>query len=385
MKNKPSWMLPADVLEMLPDQAERVEFVRRRVINLMLTWGYRYVMPPLIEFLDSLLSGTGRDLDLQTFKLTDQQSGRMLGVRADITPQVARIDAHRLPSEYVSRYCYAGSVLRTYSDGVTPGRNPILVGAELFGEPSIGSDVEVIMLMLAMADELGFCDTVLDVGHVGIFNALCEFYGICDEKQQELHQLCTQKAEADILQWCQRENQSTELEKDLLFILHHGGDIEVIDEAKAYFCQHGEKILQVLQDLTDGISLIKKLTSQQNINIDLAEVRGYTFHNGMVFALYVPGYYDAVARGGRYDGAGRAFGRNRPATGFSADLLTLAKLALIPQAGSKTVIEMDMPCCNEEMLRLNELRKQGYIVYLRHGVDNIVHQESMHPSLQMDE
>lgn len=366
---KPSWMLPEDVVEMLPDQAERVEHIRRQVINLMHTWGYRYVTPPLIEFLDSLLSGTGHDLELQTFKLTDRYSGRIMGVRADITPQVARIDAHRLPSDEISRYCYAGSVLRSSSDGMERRRNPILVGAELFGTYASSGDMEVILIMLSVAAALGIEDTVLDIGNAGIFRALCAHHHIDGEYQETLHTMIQRKARADMDYWFEHAALPDDARQDLTFLIDCNGDLSCIDEARNYFKQRGyaseSPVQQSITRLAECAQLLCIVCPKQELNVDLAEVRGYAFHNGLVFALYVVGYYEAIARGGRYDGVGAAFGKKRPATGFSADLLTLAEVASLPERHEE-IFERDLPRNDEEAEALRVLRQEGKIVRLRH-------------------
>ncbi|TCO76975.1 ATP phosphoribosyltransferase regulatory subunit [Plasticicumulans lactativorans] len=351
------WLLPEGIEEILPRDARRLECLRRTLVDLYDLWGYELVMPPFIEFLDALLTGTGHDLQLQTFTLTDQLSGRMLGVRADMTPQVARIDAHQLARELPNRLCYLGTVLRTRSDGFGGSRSPLQVGAELYGHVGIESDLEVISLMLETLARAGVADVHLDLGHVGLFRALAAQAGLDRETERELFERTQKKALPDIHAMLAGALPAPAAMM-LLRLPELNGGIEVIGEARSVLAAGGEPVMAALEHLARTAEVLERRFPELPIHVDLAELRGYHYHTGLVFAAYVPGQGQAVARGGRYDGIGRVFGRARPATGFSADLKTLLELgecsALAPAA-------VFAPASDEPALeaRVRELRAQG--------------------------
>lgn len=315
-----NWLLPEYIEDILPAEAGRIERLRRDILELFRVHGYELVMPPLLEYVDSLLTGTGHDLDLQTFKLVDQLSGRMLGVRADITPQVARIDAHLLNRSGVTRLCYAGSVLRTRPDGMNRTREPLQIGAELFGHRGIESDVEIQRLLMA-ALALSRVDNVhLDVGHVGIFRSLVRRAKVNASLERELFHAMQAK---DVPGLTKLTRRLAPRERSALVALPelYGGP-EVLRLARKRLPAHPE-IRAALAGLTALNSRLRGITA---LRFDLAELRGYHYHSGVVFAAYADGWSNALALGGRYDEVGKAFGRARPATGFSINLRELATI-----------------------------------------------------------
>lgn len=316
------WLLPEGIEELLPEQAERVEAIRRDLLDLFHTWGYELVLPPLIEYIESLLVGTGNDLDLHTFKLTDQLTGRLMGVRADITPQVARIDAHRLKRNVPVRLCYIGPVLLTRARDLAGSRNPIQVGAELYGHGGIESDVEILQLMLASLKKAGLHTVYLDLGHVGIFRQLAKQAGINAEQEAQLFDAVQRKARPEIeaLAGAVAPGKVRDM---LVNLVELNGDMTVLDRARAALGNANGDVHAALDNMQRIAELLCRRVSDVTLHCDLAELRGYFYHTGLVFAAYVKGCGQAVAQGGRYDDIGKAFGRARPATGFTLDLLNL--------------------------------------------------------------
>jgi len=320
------WLLPEGIEEVLPPAARRLERLRRDLLDLYDSWGYELVIPPFIEFLESLLTGTGNDLDLQTFKLTDQLSGRMMGVRADMTPQVARIDAHRLRHDGPTRFCYLGSVLRTRSDSLAGSRSPLQVGAELYGHVGYESDLEVLLLMLETLHRAGIVDVYLDLGHVAVFRSLVRQAGLDREREGMLFEALQRKALPEIREWLTAYALSQIMRDRFLALVELNGGGEVLEAAKQLLGADDE-VQQALNTLEQLTAAIQRRIPKLPIHIDLAELRGYRYHTGVVFAAYTPGQGQAVAQGGRYDEIGQVFGRSRPATGFSADLRILLSLS----------------------------------------------------------
>ncbi len=326
-----TWLLPDGINESLPDEAEKLEALRRHLIDLYATWGYRLVMPPMVEYLESLRAGMGTQLDLQTFKITDQLNGRMMGVRADITPQVARIDAHRLSkgdkNAGVNRLCYMGTVLRTRSDEQGGSRSPIQVGAELFGHAGIESDFEIITLMLETLHSLDVNDLVLDLGHVGIASGLADHAELSDQQKNDYFDMLARKSIPEIDKWVSEQNFSPSISDMLLALPLLSGSVDVITTAKAKLKDAGKSVLDALDHLQNISKLLGATFPDLTLHIDLAEMRGYAYHTGIMYTVYLPGRGACIAQGGRYDGIGEAFGNNRPAIGFSTDLRTLANLS----------------------------------------------------------
>lgn len=362
------WLLPEFIQDMLPEEAWRIEAMRREVLELMRRSGYQLVSPPLIEYADSLLINDSADMDLRTFKLVDQLSGRTLALRADITPQVARIDAHLLNRQGVARLCYAGNVVHTQPSGLMRTREPLQVGAELYGHGGIESDLEVQALMLQCFALLGIEQVHLDLGHVGVFHALLAGLDISDDLERALFVALQQKDVPTITTLVQ--SLPGETQAALLALPHLYGSVDVIDRAREQLPKL-PALVAALDDLQRAAtSLNGKVAS---IGIDLAELRGYHYHSGMVFAAYHAASHDAIAVGGRYDDLGKDFGRARPATGFSMDLRQLH--ALLPQQALPKAI--CAPYRQDPMLdaAIDELRGQGETVVVDLLGDAALHGE----------
>jgi len=326
MDGKNRWLLPEGFEDLLPEQAAQLEQLRRELLDFYRGWGYRLIQPPFIEYLDSLLTGTGHDLDLQTFKLIDQLSGRLLGLRADMTPQAARIDAHRLQWEAPSRLCYLGTVLRTLPDGFADSRSPMQVGAELFGHAGAESDVEILELMVATLALCGVEDVYIDLGHVGIYRGLADDAGLNQEQEGLLFEALQRKAIPEINEFLLRLELSTAQREQLAGLATLNGGREVLDRAQTLLQGSGDAVQSALENLVRIAGLAQRRLPQLPLHFDLAELRGYQFHTGAVFAAFVADRGQEIARGGRYDEIGKVFGRARPATGFSTDLRTLMQL-----------------------------------------------------------
>lgn len=327
MQQKNSWILPEGIEEILPEDAKHLEGLRSKLLEMFACWGYDLVIPPFIDFLDSLLTGSGHDLDLQTFKLTDQVSGEMLGVRADMTPQVARIDAHNLKYEWPTRLCYVGTILNARSDPLHKTRSPMQIGAELYGHAGKESDVEVIRLMLEMLALTGLQNIHLDLGHVGIYRALSRQAGLTELQESELFGVLQRKARPELQGLMDSYAINADLKAMLLKLPELNGGKDVLDKARTVFLKANNEVKEALADLE---SIAEKLVVSfpfMPISFDLAELRGYHYHTGIVFAAFVPSIGREIARGGRYDNIGAVFGRARPATGFSADLKLLSSLS----------------------------------------------------------
>ncbi|AOU97376.1 ATP phosphoribosyltransferase regulatory subunit [Acidihalobacter yilgarnensis] len=320
MNDPAYWLLPEGIEETLPPAAAQLERVRRELLDMYRVWGYELVIPPLIEYLESLLTGAGRELDLETFKLTDQLNGRLMGVRADITPQVARIDAHRLHREVPVRLCYMARVLRTRPQGLGGTRSPLQVGAELYGHAGIDSDVEIIRLMLATLKACGIGRVHVDLGHIDIFRCLVEAARLEPEIETELFELLQRKAVAEMSEQLAASGLGEIHRRRFLDLANLNGGAEVLLQARERFAGVDARIDAALDYLDDVAAAIRHEAPDVELCFDLGELRGYHYHSGLVYAAYVPGRGQELARGGRYDGIGKAFGRARPATGFSADL-----------------------------------------------------------------
>jgi ATP phosphoribosyltransferase regulatory subunit len=313
------WLLPEHIDDILPAEAMRIEGLRRGILDLFFGSGYELVVPPLIEFTDSLLTGTGHDLDLRTFKLVDQLSGKMMGVRADITPQVARIDAHLLNRKGVTRLCYCGSVLHARPASPAATREPIQIGAELFGEGGVAGDLEIQGLLCRALAAAGVKGARMDVGHVAVFRSLVQAGGVGREREADLFE-ALQKKDAPALKALAKPLDAKTRAALLLLPELYGGK-EVLETAA--------RRLPALPNLKAALKTLLALAESCPIPVsfDLAELRGYHYHSGVVFDAYCDGVAGPVARGGRYDEVGKAFGRPRAATGFSIELRSLAAVA----------------------------------------------------------
>ena len=350
----PHWTLPEYIEDALPAEAMRIERLRRRLIDLFVSHGYEPVIPPLIEYLDSLLTGTGSDLDLRMFKLVDQLNGRMLGIRADITPQAARIDAHLLNRSGVARLCYAGNVLHTLPAPGSHARESMQVGAELFGHAGLESDMEVQRLMLAALHAAGIEKPQVDLGHVGVFRGLISAGGISGAREEALFQ-ALQRKDLPELRSLSR-SLAPRYREALLLLPQLYGDQRVLRDAEMH--------LPRLPEIRSALRSLRRLARAardfaHEIRFDLGELRGYRYHSGVVFAAYAPGWTGAVARGGRYDQVGVAFGRARPATGFSMDLRDLA--SSLPDVANRRILAPGR--VDRKLARfVDRLRERGDIV-----------------------
>ncbi|HEX9396238.1 MAG TPA: ATP phosphoribosyltransferase regulatory subunit [Burkholderiales bacterium] len=310
------WVLPEYIEDILPAEAARIESLRRRILDLFFKNKYQFVIPPLLEFTDSLLTGTGHDLEVRTFKVVDQLSGRMMGLRADITPQVTRIDAHLLNRRGVTRLCYCGSVLHTRPASPGATREPMQIGAEMYGEPGMRGDLEVQGLLCEALRVGGARGVRLDVGHVAVFRSLMQAAKVAPELEVDLFEALQRKESPEIRKLSRSLN--GKIRDALLLLPKLYGGVEILAVA--------EKELPNISGLRRALATLRALAKACPVpaSFDLAELRGYHYHSGAVFDAYCDGVAGAVARGGRYDEVGKAFGRARPATGFSIDLRTLA-------------------------------------------------------------
>ncbi len=352
------WLLPEDIADVLPAQARKVESLRRAILDLYQSYGYELVAPPILEFLDSLLTGTGSDLNLQTFKLVDQLSGRTLGLRADITPQVARIDAHLLNRDGVTRLCYAGSVAHARTPVGSSAREELQLGAEIYGCATWEADLEAITLLLKTLSVAGLKKVYLDLSHAGILTGILDGQNLDKETIETLYGLLQSKDRPRLSQWA--ACLPAHVAKALMALTELNGPCaEVLAKAKKDLPKH-VAIDQALADLERLVLAAAKLSVNLELSIDLADLRGYQYHSGVMFAAYVDQLPQPIARGGRYDHVGQAFGRPRPATGFSLDLLTLANLS--PLNVRKTAIIAPWVEDAELSRAITTLRSQGEVV-----------------------
>ena len=352
------WLLPEDIADVLPAQARKVETLRRNILDLYQSYGYELVAPPILEFLDSLLTGTGSDLNLQTFKLVDQLSGRTLGLRADITPQVARIDAHLLNREGVTRLCYAGSVAHARTPVGSTAREELQLGAEIYGCVTWQADLEAITLLLKTLSLAGLDKVYLDLSHAGILNGILAKESLASIEMEALYGLLQSKDRPRLSVWAKSLPEQTA--KALLALTELNGPCaEVLNKAKTALPQTPE-VKEALAQLAHLIESASDLSKGLELSIDLADLRGYQYHSGVMFAAYIDKLPQPIARGGRYDQVGKAFGRARPATGFSLDLLTLASLS--PNQKPKKAILA--PWDNDAQLKqaIDSLRQAGEVV-----------------------
>jgi len=347
------WLLPEYIEDILPAEAERIEALRRAILDLFATHGYRLVMPPLLEYLESLLTGTGRDLDLRTFKLVDQLSGRMMGVRADITPQVARLDAHLLNRQGVARLCYSGSVLHARPAGLEATREPLQIGAEIYGHAGVESDLEILRLQCRALGMAGVKGARIDIGHVAVFRSIVQADGVPDGLESDLFEALQKKDLPALRELARGLGKRTREALLLLPELYGGREVLALAARRLPPIPALKRALATLRALADACGV--------PASFDLAELRGYHYHSGVVFDAYCEGVTGAVARGGRYDEVGRAFGRPRPATGFSIDLRELADAAA-PLPPREPILA---PCANGDRklaARIEALRRAGEVV-----------------------
>ncbi len=349
----PNWLLPENVADVLPSEARKTEEVRRAMLDQFRSYGYELVAPPLLEYVESLMPVQDQDLDLRMFKLVDQLSGRTMGIRADMTIQVARIDAHLLNRPGVVRLCYAGALLHTRPSGFHSTREPLQVGAEIYGHAGLEADVEIQALALASLKLAGLSELTLDLSHVGVLDAVIEDDPLAKSERSALIGLLRAKDMPALHAWVKRYGHS--VREAVLTLASLRGGIEVLDTARQSLPRKA-----AIDQALSALSQMAQAATGASINIDLADLSGYQYESGVTFAIYVPGLPNAVARGGRYDEVGEAFGRARPATGFSMDLREI--VGLLPV--TPPVPAISAPWRHDEALQalIAQLRQQGEIV-----------------------
>lgn len=353
--------MPEGVTEILPKDAQQIEELRRNILDMFSCWGYELVITPLIDFLESLKIGSGKDLELQTFKLSDPLSGKMLGIRADMTPQVARIDAHQLNQTYPARLCYVGAVVHAKGNALDRSRIPLQIGAELYGYQGLAGDIEVIRLMLEMLAVAKLYNVHLDLGHVGIYRGLVAQANLNAQQETELFDVLQRKAQAELEVLLESFGLNATLKNIFIALPKLNGDKDIFTLAQKILFAANKQVQLALADLQQTAMAINKYFPALSVSYDLIELQGYRYHTGIVFTAFVPECGREIARGGRYDNIGMAFGRARPATGFSADLSVLSALAKPIQASVEKIFA---PNSDDEQLvaMICDLRAQGHIV-----------------------
>lgn len=355
------WLLPEGIEELLPPEAARLEQLRRQLLDLYRAWGYEQVFPPLIEYLESLLTGAGNDLALQTFRLTDPLTGRQMGVRADMTPQIARMDAHSLKQDGPSRLCYAGHVLHAKPATLAASRALIQIGAELYGHAGVESDTEIVLLMLETLQAAGLSQIHLDLGHVAIYRALADQAGLSADAEWRLFQIFQRKAVPELEDFLRTEIHDGVASQRFRTLIQLAGDESVLNDARVALAGAPSAVFKALDDLDHIANAVKQRAPGVVLYFDLGELRGYHYHTGPVFSAYLPGIGHSVASGGRYDKIGEVYGRARPATGFSTDLARLVKWANVNLQAPRRIFA---PYSSDPALwsRITELRANGEVV-----------------------
>ena len=355
------WTLPEGIEEVLPEQAAKFESMRRLILDLYAGWGYELVVPPTIDFIESLLTGTGHDLDLQTFKLVDQLSGRTLGLRADMTPQVARMDAHQLKRDVPTRLCYIGTVLHARPESIGDSRSPLQVGAELYGHAGVESEVEIIGLMLQTFSALEIDDIYLDLGNVDIYRGLAQQAGLSDEVESQLFEMLQRNAITEINELLYALEIDDGMKAMLSGLPSLNGGKDVFVKARMLLADADAAVIDAIDYLEKTAELMWQQYGDITVNFDLSELHGYHYKTGVVFAAFVPQLGQAIARGGRYDDIGKVFGRARAATGFSTDLKVLNQLS---SKQFDVVDKIFAPAADDKNLKVKiaQLRAEGRIV-----------------------
>lgn len=350
-----NWLLPEYIEDVLPAEAMRIETIRRTLLDLFKVHGYQYVIPPMLEYMESLITGVGHDLDLATFKVVDQLTGRLMGVRADMTPQAARIDAHLLNHQGITRLCYAGSVLRTKPDGLAQTREPLQLGAELYGHAGVDSDIEIQRLLVKALQVIGIKQVHIDFSHVNIFGSLIKSSQIDAQLEQNLYAALQSKDQSSVRALSKNLDQVTR--EALINLTTLNGDSSILAKAAA--------VLPATPAIQAALASLNQVSTALidlgvTVSFDLSELRGYHYHSGIVFAAYAQGYKGPLALGGRYDEVGQAFGRARPATGFSLDLrgVITALLPAQPEMGILAPASDDVTLA----VKIDALRAEGAVV-----------------------
>lgn len=352
------WLLPEGIDEILPPQAARIEALRRALLDEYRSWGYDLIQPPTAEYLESLLTGVGHDLDLLTFKITDQQNGRLMGVSADRTQQVARMDAHSIQKQGVARYCYCGELLHTKPTHILSSRSPMQIGAELYGYSGLDSEVEIVSLMIRSLQKAGLKDITVDLGHVGIYQSMVELTSLTDIERTELFKLLRYRSLPELKAFIETSNLTAEQAAFFIRLPDMAGNVGSIQQWREELTGAPTAVLTALDTLETITTLLQQRFSDCRIHIDLAELRDFSYHTGLVFSAFVPNFGQSVARGGRYDHTGEVFGRSRPATGFSSDLKILAQLTNTDWSDVPAILapaDKDMALTN----LIQSLRAQG--------------------------
>jgi ATP phosphoribosyltransferase regulatory subunit len=350
-----NWLLPEYIEDVLPAEAARIETLRRTLLDLFKVHGYQYVIPPMLEYMESLITGAGHDLDLATFKVVDQLTGRLMGVRADMTPQAARIDAHLLNHQGITRLCYAGSVLRTKPDGLAQTREPLQVGAELYGHAGVAGDIEIQRLLIKALQAIGIGQVHIDYSHVNVFGSIIEFSQVDLQLEQDLYAALQSKDQSAVASLARGLDNVTR--EALIQLTTLNGDKTILAKAEKVL-PATPAIRQALESLNQASLALDGM--DVTVSYDLSELRGYHYHSGMVFAAYAQGYKGPLALGGRYDEVGVSFGRARPATGFSMDLRGVVT-ALAPAKVTRAIYA---PASDDDSLaiKIDALRSEGHIV-----------------------
>lgn len=354
-----AWLLPEHIADVLPAEAARIESLRRVLLDSAARYGYELVIPPLLEHLESVMSGSGGELELQTFKLVDQLSGRTLGLRADTTPQAARIDAHLLNREGVTRLCYCGPVLHTRPLGVAGQREQLQFGAEVFGHGGLEADLEVQALALDLLHEVGLRDCVIDLADARVLSAILETAAPDVHRHADIVAALRRKDGVQVLELA--GGLPAEARRALQTLLDLFGGMEVIEAARKRL-PDDPRIGRALDDLTWLASHLGAQRPEAQVRFDLSDVGGWGYYTGPRFSIFSPGAYDAIARGGRYDEVGAVFGRNRPAAGFSLDVKALS--GLVPGDGSVSAIRADWSEDERQRAAVRRLREAGHTVVL---------------------
>lgn len=351
------WLLPDGVEEILPAEAKAIDTLRRRLLDLYSSWGYDMVIPPLLEYTDSLLIGLGRDVDLLTFKVMDQLTGRTLGIRADITPQTARMDAHSFHRTGANRLCYAGHVVHTRPKNPLATRTPIQAGLEFYGEAGGSADIEVVSLLLESLRVAGLPKLHIDLGHVGIYRAIAAAANLSSVQEDAFFELLQRKAMTEIREWVAANLAGSAHAELFLALPNLAGSKTILQTARALFAQVPTAI-EAVDQLAAVASVIEQRYPAAEMYFDLGELRGYHYLTGMVFAAFAPNYGNPIASGGRYDHIGEVFGRARPATGFAVDITAISKLGLLTKSSIAAIAVVDQQNA-QQWQAIQALRAQG--------------------------
>lgn len=362
------WLLPQGIEEVLPAAAKRLENLRRELLDMYRSWGYELVLPPMIEYLESLLTHSGSDLDLQTFKITDQMTGRTMGIRADMTPQVARIESVALKREIPTRLCYLGTVLRTQPVELGGSRSPMQVGAELYGHAGPESDIEIITLLMTSLDTVGVKDVLLDIGHVGIFNGLLQDADLNEADRAQLFDIVQRKSVPELLEFLENSSLSSRTQSAIQALCGLNGRADILDEADKLLGGINDTVTKALATVRHVVNELSTRRPDLDIHLDLAELRGYQYHTGIVFAAYSIGRGKAIAQGGRYDHMEQTSDGSRPATGFSGDLKQWVRLSGQATADYKPSIMAPWSSDSDLQQKILELRAAGErVIYELNG------------------